>query len=1622
MAMVVVVIAVSTFLLPTASAQTSKANSTMTAVSDNSNGSSYLWQNPGNVFVDDLNFSHCNNDNGPANAVSQYLTVNGLGMNIPAGSTINGIKVDVTRRAKSTSVVQDGVAQIIKGGTPGTDKVSTDSWPGSFTAKTYGGSADLWSTSWTASDINASTFGFRITAKYISGELYCDPDIQFIQITVYYTPPVPDAAHSTITPATATITANGTSTQVITVQARDASNNNLTYGGATVVISKSSGTGTVGSTTDNGDGTYTATVTSPTATGSGTFVATLNSVSVGTAVGASSSVVTYAAAAATKLVITSTAVTVTAGVASTSITVQRQDANGNPNTADATRTVTLSSTSGGTVTFNPTSLSIASGSSSATFTYTDTQAGTPTITAASTSPNSITSATQVETVNPAAASKLVFTTSSVTVPVNVASGTITVQRQDQYGNPNTADASRSVTLSSTSGGATFTPASPLTISSGSSSVNFTYKDNTAGTPTITAASTSPSTITSATQTETITSATPPPTNGLVSYWAANNNALDCVGGRNGSFSANTYLDGKTGAGGVLGKAFSLAGTSSSYVNVPWASSLDLGSFTVSTWVYWDGLTHGNNSMGIVGKGRDHSENYQLYVTNTGAVQLKTIVYTGSGTYDPNTDYDTYKKLFTSVAGTMVANTWTHIAGTYNSGTGTLTLYVNGSVPSGSSGGNGTSVGAALQLSDPFTMGQSYLQYSSTGYFGGRIDEVRLYNRALSSTEVGYLMNTAIGPVSTCASTATATTPKTANGTDASTITVTALDANGNQVSGQAVTLSVSGTGNTVSTPTVTDGSGVSTATLKSTKAETKTITVTIGGTQINAQPTVVFVAGAASQTRVETAANGSGSVVGAQNITAGSSIIVYAITRDANGNYVGNPSATWSLINKTGGVADGDLTPSSGTSSTFTGHLVGSANIQAVATFTGISGTQTVIPGTANKLAFTTQPTNTTAGTTMASVVVQIQDAGGNAVSQSGTAITLTLNGSTLYSGTNPRNTAAGGAATFNDLIIRQAGSGLTLTAAGGGLTGATSTSFNITAAGASKLAFTTQPANTTAGTTMANVVVQIQDVYGNAVAQSGTAVTLTLSGSTLYSGTNPQNTAGTGKATFTDLVIRLAGTGLSFSAAGGSLTGATSTSFNITAGTASKLVFTTSPVTTTAGVESSSITIQRQDQYNNPNTTDAARTVTLSSNSTGTVTFNPVSPLSIATGSSSASFKYTDTKAGTPTIMAASTSPNTITSATQQETINPGVADAAHSTISPATASITANGTSTQVITVQARDANNNNLTSGGSTVVISRSSGTGTVGSTTDNSNGTYTATVTSPTATGSGTFAATLGGTAVGTAVGASSSVITYTPGPLHHFAISAISSPQTLGVAFTITTITAQDANNNTVSGFVSTVTFGGTAGVTGTSASFTLGVLNNASVTPTVTGNNLTVTVNDGSGHSGTSNLFNVVNATPSISTISPDTKCAGDATFILSVNGSNFNGSSVVYLGASAKTTTLVSATQLTASIPAADIASPGSPAVTVQNTPGGTSNAVNLTVNAQPTFTTSKTDITCFDAGNGSITITVTGGGTFSYSINNGTSYPYSGASPFTINNLSPGNYKIRVKNSNLCESPSCP
>ncbi len=75
-----------------------------------------------------------------------------------------------------------------------------------------------------------------------------------------YVPVVASVVASTITVSTTNIAADGTSTSLVTVQLKDASGNNLSVSGGNVVISTSAGT--LGTVTDNNNGTYNSTLTS----------------------------------------------------------------------------------------------------------------------------------------------------------------------------------------------------------------------------------------------------------------------------------------------------------------------------------------------------------------------------------------------------------------------------------------------------------------------------------------------------------------------------------------------------------------------------------------------------------------------------------------------------------------------------------------------------------------------------------------------------------------------------------------------------------------------------------------------------------------------------------------------------------------------------------------------------------------------------------------------------------------------------------------------------------------------------------------------------------------------------------------------------------------------------------------------------------------------------------------------------------------------------------------------------------------------------------------------------------------------------------------------------------------
>ncbi|HEY6109621.1 MAG TPA: Ig-like domain-containing protein [Gemmatimonadales bacterium] len=290
-----------------------------------------------------------------------------------------------------------------------------------------------------------------------------------------------------------------------------------------------------------------------------------------------------------------------------------------------------------------------------------------------------------------------------------------------------------------------------------------------------------------------------------------------------------------------------------------------------------------------------------------------------------------------------------------------------------------------------------------------------------------------------------------------------------------------------------------------------------------------------------------------------------AVPRDAGGNPLSGRPVAWSSGDTAvARVSSGGLV---------TGRSLGTVTITA--TVEGIPGSMviTVVTGPPARLSFLVQPSSTTSGTAISPAVqVEVQDAAGNRVTVASTSITLAL-------GANPKNgslagttvqAATNGVATFSNLTIDSAATGYTVAAAATGLTGATSSAFNITVGAAAKLGFLVQPASTTGGATISPAVrVEIRDAGGNRVTAATNGVTLAI-------GTNPKNgtlggtvsgAAVSGVATFNTLTIDSAGTGYTLIANATGLTAATSATFNVAVGPAASLAFLVQPTSSAGGI-----------------------------------------------------------------------------------------------------------------------------------------------------------------------------------------------------------------------------------------------------------------------------------------------------------------------------------------------------------------------------------------------------------------------------------------------------------------------
>jgi hypothetical protein len=217
---------------------------------------------------------------------------------------------------------------------------------------------------------------------------------------------------------------------------------------------------------------------------------------------------------------------------------------------------------------------------------------------------------------------------------------------------------------------------------------------------------------------------------------------------NGTLSGATWT-----TSGRHGGALSFNG-SSNLVTVPDSASLDLTTgMTQEAWVRPAAL--GSDWRTVLLKERPGGMSYDLYAHGTPSVNVPTGEINLGGADQT-----------ASGTAALSLNVWTHLATTYDGAT--LRLYVNG-----------TQVGQKA-VSGPILTSTGALRIGGNTVYGGEhfsglIDEVRIYNRALTAAEIQDDMNLPIGPADTQAPTAPASLTATGSVANAQLIWSAATD-------------------------------------------------------------------------------------------------------------------------------------------------------------------------------------------------------------------------------------------------------------------------------------------------------------------------------------------------------------------------------------------------------------------------------------------------------------------------------------------------------------------------------------------------------------------------------------------------------------------------------------------------------------------------------------------------------------------------------------------------------------------------------------------------------------------------------------------------------------------------------
>ena len=233
--------------------------------------------------------------------------------------------------------------------------------------------------------------------------------------------------------------------------------------------------------------------------------------------------------------------------------------------------------------------------------------------------------------------------------------------------------------------------------------------------------------------------TPPPA-GMVAWWRADGSATDVVGGHDGTLMGGvtfTPIPCATSVtkGGMVGQAFSFDGTSG-YVLIPNNAALHPpDAITIDAWVY---PTSFHDGLVIISKYNTYlpccnNVSWWLGVGESGQVEWFVV--------DPEWKY---QSALTDAR--LSLNAWSHVTATFDTATQVMAVYINGQrvhtscVP----GDVCSPVTSIMQSTADVMIGAATynsLPFPGLGSFWkGRIDEVEVFNRALSLAEIQAIFN------------------------------------------------------------------------------------------------------------------------------------------------------------------------------------------------------------------------------------------------------------------------------------------------------------------------------------------------------------------------------------------------------------------------------------------------------------------------------------------------------------------------------------------------------------------------------------------------------------------------------------------------------------------------------------------------------------------------------------------------------------------------------------------------------------------------------------------------------------------------------------------------------------------